>query len=57
MDWLREEGLNKRVDVRATFCHERCDRGPTVEIDGEVHERCTQEFLRETVTGKLKVTA
>ncbi len=53
MEWLRQEGLEDRVDVRATFCHERCDKGPTVEIDGEVREHCSLETLKGCVMERV----
>jgi NADH-quinone oxidoreductase subunit G len=33
---LDTENLEEFVDVRATFCSEKCDKGPNVTIDGEV---------------------
>jgi len=33
--------LADEVDVRASFCFEQCDRGPTVVIGDEVIHKCT----------------
>jgi NADH-quinone oxidoreductase subunit G len=41
--FVGREGLDEHVDVRAAFCTERCDRGPTVEIGDRVLEKCTLE--------------
>jgi NADH-quinone oxidoreductase subunit G len=40
-----EQGLETVVDVRASFCFERCANGPTVEIDGEILGRSTLETV------------
>jgi len=53
---VEEEDLGDRFDIRATFCMEACDRGPTVQVDGIVlhaatveavmslmHEACTED--------------
>jgi len=44
-----EEGFENSVDIRASFCFEQCDRGPTVTVDGERLERCTLESAREAL--------
>lgn len=41
--FVHERDLDAAVDVQATFCFERCDRGPTVSVGDEVLERCTFE--------------
>jgi len=35
--------MQNTVDVSATFCFERCGRGPTVSIGNTVIEKCTLE--------------
>jgi len=37
---IEQNGLEEQVSVQASFCFERCDRGPTVTIDGQVLEKC-----------------
>ena len=37
------------VDIRAAFCFEQCDRGPTVTVDGERLEHCTLEAARDAL--------
>ncbi|MDX9723509.1 MAG: [Fe-Fe] hydrogenase large subunit C-terminal domain-containing protein [Myxococcota bacterium] len=41
--YVHEHELDAAVDVQASFCFERCDRGPTVSIEDEVIERCSFE--------------
>ena len=43
MAHIEERGLAGAVDIKATFCFERCDRGPTVAINDTVIEKCTLE--------------
>ena len=41
LEYLRSNDLDDLVNVSASFCFERCDRGPTVRIGSQVIERCT----------------
>lgn len=43
LDYIEERGMQNTVDVSATFCFERCGRGPTVSIGNTVIEKCTLE--------------
>jgi len=43
LDYVEENVLQNEVEVRASFCHEYCDRGPNVEINGKLLHRCTPE--------------
>lgn len=36
-----ESGLDERLDVRAAFCFDKCETGPTVMIDGDHVPHCT----------------
>ena len=47
MDYIRKQGLEPETDVKATFCGERCKRGPVVTINGRTLEHCT---LNDAVT-------
>jgi NADH-quinone oxidoreductase subunit G len=41
LEKVNEEQLDDRVDVAASFCFEKCEHGPTVQVDGEMHHHCT----------------
>lgn len=43
IEYIEERGLHNAVDVKATFCFEACDRGPTISVGGEVMHKCTFE--------------
>jgi len=42
-EFIQAKGLDKIVQVEATFCSERCDRGPTIIVGEQVIEKCTFE--------------
>lgn len=43
IEHIEGNGLQDAIDIKATFCFERCDRGPTVSVGGNVIEKCTIE--------------
>jgi len=45
--------LDDSVDVRATFCFEQCDRGPTVRIGDVVLNKCTFEQVRDELQKQI----
>ena len=46
LEYVKTAGLDDAVEVRATFCFEQCDRGPTVRIGQTVLNKCTIEQVR-----------
>ncbi|MEN6301498.1 MAG: NADH-dependent [FeFe] hydrogenase, group A6 [Armatimonadia bacterium] len=55
---LEDEGLADTVDVKATFCFERCDRGPVARVGEQILERTDVEKVMSVVKEELaKVTA
>jgi NADH-quinone oxidoreductase subunit G len=57
---VEAKGLTEQVDVRASFCFEQCNRGPTVTIGGKVMNRCNFnsvcQALDNALAGKLPVS-
>lgn len=52
-DTIAAEGLGDKVEVKASFCFESCDKGPMLRLNGRRIEKCTPEkaraeLLRET---------
>jgi NADH-quinone oxidoreductase subunit G len=43
LDYLSVNGQDGAVSVSASFCFEKCDKGPTVRVGELVIERCTPE--------------
>ncbi len=50
---VREQGLEGRVDIKASFCFERCGRGPTVVVGEQVFEKTNLESVREAMNHAL----
>lgn len=50
---VMENNLVDIVKVEATFCFERCDRGPTVRVGERVLEHCTFEMARSAIDEAL----
>lgn len=44
---VEEQDLSERFEIKATFCMESCDRGPTVRVNGHVLQRATFEMVRD----------
>jgi len=54
---IEERGLQEDVELKATFCMERCGSGPNVCIGGTVVETCTLERACEVLDTKLGASA
>jgi NADH-quinone oxidoreductase subunit G len=50
---IEEQNLQNRVDIKATFCFERCNKGPTVAIGDTILEKCSYEKACEVLGQKL----
>ena len=49
-----QNGLEGRIDVRAGFCFEKCETGPTVMIDGEHVCNCTAAKAIEVINSRIE---
>ena len=49
LEYVKTNGLDDSVDVRATFCFEQCGRGPTVRVGDTVLNQCTLEQVRNAL--------
>ena len=56
LDYLGLNNLGHLVNVGASFCFERCDKGPTVRIGQQVIERCTLDEAIKTIERYLGPT-
>jgi NADH-quinone oxidoreductase subunit G len=50
---IEERKLQNVVDVKATFCFEHCNKGPTVSVGDTVIEKCTFEKACDVLNQKL----
>jgi NADH-quinone oxidoreductase subunit G len=55
MQHVKEERLDNTVDVRATFCFEACDKGPTVRIGETVIHKCTFDDVKREIRKQAAV--
>jgi NADH-quinone oxidoreductase subunit G len=53
LEYIKDHDLARKVDVRASFCFEQCDRGPTVRIGNEVINKCTMIQVAEQLKRAL----
>jgi NADH-quinone oxidoreductase subunit G len=53
VEYIEGQGLEDLVEVQATFCFERCDRGPTVHVGQEIQEHCTLEKACQLIHQQL----
>jgi NADH-quinone oxidoreductase subunit G len=49
-----QTGLEGRLDVRAGFCFEKCETGPTVMIDGQHVCGCTAAKAIEVINSRIE---
>ncbi|MGE5399196.1 MAG: NADH-dependent [FeFe] hydrogenase, group A6 [Ignavibacteriales bacterium] len=54
IDHIDDNNLQEKVDVKATFCLEQCDRGPSVTINGHTLEKCSLEMACGVISEELK---
>lgn len=54
MDYLRENNLVDETEFAASFCGERCKRGPVLTVNGKVIEHCTFEDAVAEIKRALK---
>ena len=54
MDRIQTEDLQDQVDVEATFCFEKCDRGPTIRIGEQVITHCDLDTAWNAIQEQLK---
>ena len=56
-----KKGLGDRIEVKASFCFENCQGGPSVEMDGVLHSKVTPDtvaqFVEQVVEPRLKEKA
>jgi NADH:ubiquinone oxidoreductase subunit E len=55
--YIEANGLEDMVNVKATFCFEKCDIGPTVTVGEKVLNKATFEMVVNELEAALKVNA
>jgi NADH-quinone oxidoreductase subunit G len=49
LEHIRSNGLGGRVNVKASFCFEKCKTGPTIKVGSRIVEGCTIEKAIEAI--------
>ena len=49
LEYINVKALDDRVNVSASFCFEKCDKGPTIKVGSRVIEGCTTEKAIEAI--------
>ncbi len=49
LEHIRSRGLGGRVNVKASFCFEKCDKGPTIKVGSRIIDGCTIEKAIEAI--------
>jgi NADH-quinone oxidoreductase subunit G len=57
MTYVKDRQMQDRIEVRATFCFERCEEGPTVRVGDTVLHGCTIETVCEALTQQVTAAA
>lgn len=57
MEYVEAQGLEEEVNLGATFCMEKCGKGPSVHIGGQVIEHCTLPMAIDALKTKLAQAA
>jgi NADH-quinone oxidoreductase subunit G len=52
--YLDENDLNEEINLKATFCYEKCEKGPVVKIGNQVFEKCNAETAINYLKNKIK---
>lgn len=54
MSYVHDNDLEDKVNVLATFCFEKCDKGPNVRIGGDVINKCDSAMAIEALKEAIK---
>ncbi len=54
MKTAQERGYADKIDFKASFCFENCDKGPNVEVDGTLHGNITPDMAEDFVSSVIE---
>lgn len=57
MAYVKDQKMEDSIEVRATFCFEHCDEGPTVRVGDTVLHRCTMEMICQELMDQVNKDA
>jgi NADH-quinone oxidoreductase subunit G len=53
IDHIEDNNMQEKVDVKASFCFENCDKGPTVTVGGKILNHCTLQKACDVLKNEL----
>ncbi len=53
MTFVMDKNLQDSIEVRATFCFEQCDQGPTVRVGDAILHQCTHERVCQEIMEQI----
>ncbi len=55
LNYVRDKELENLVDIRATFCFEKCDKGPNVQVGEKKIMKSTYDLVCAEINNQLKI--
>jgi NADH-quinone oxidoreductase subunit G len=52
-NFVESNKLDDTINLKATFCYEKCEKGPVVRIGSQIIEKCTAEEVIQAITTQL----
>jgi len=52
--YMKSEKIDDKLEIQATFCYEKCDKGPVVRIGETLIEKCDSKKAIEEIKRQLK---
>jgi len=54
MNYIRENDLEDKIELKANFCGKHCKKGPVLNVNGKTLERCTPEIAKAEIQRALQ---
>ena len=54
LDFVESKKISDKVEVKASFCFEKCSRGPVVSVGSTVIEQATAEAVSKVIESEVK---
>jgi NADH-quinone oxidoreductase subunit G len=56
LGYIETKDFKDNVEIDASFCFEKCSRGPVVRIGSQVIEKCTIDAAKSAIDAEVKKT-
>jgi len=51
---MKKEKIEDKLEIQATFCYEKCDRGPVIRVGEKIIEKCDSKMAISEIKKQLK---